>query len=556
MANIEEEKQENPEPKQIGHSSMSPGRYEENTEEDSANESQNSLPQCSNQGLSSDQDAVAHHSRLFKTNENDTKTVDCVNLDASCVQKDKERWAKLLPMVKNFYIEDPEVSEMSPSQVEEWRSENSIVQVLRTNEEQVDLKPIPNPVLTFEQAFKNYPEILDALYKQDLKKPSPIQSQAWPILLGGGDLIGISQTGTGKTLAFLLPALIHIEGQIIPKEKRQGPPVLILEPTRELVIQISKEVSKYTNKNIKTICLYGGIQNKEDIYDFLKGVDIVVATPGSLRKYIVANYLHSMFFSYIVFDEADKLLGVDYGEDVQESLLGLRPGHQTVMTAVTWPDHVASQVNNYMTDAIHINAGPLHLTAVPTITQQLIFVEIRHRETILLNFITNMKPTDKVIVFCNSKPTVLRLTSELCINGIYCESLYGDRDYHDRKVAMEQILNGSATILIATNVASRGIHIEGLTHVINFDFPRSMVDYIFRIGRTGRGGKTGTAISYVARYDWRHTKKLIRIMNEANQEIPRELIMVADRYNQITAQYQGQRDNDNNREIEFLNFYD
>lgn len=164
----------------------------------------------------------------------------------------REKWAKLPAIVKNFYEELPEVANMSPAEVEEFRRTNNNITAMRTfEEEETSQKPIPNPVKTFYQAFHNYPEILDEIEKVGFTTPSPIQSQAWPILLSGEDLIGIAQTGTGKTLAFLLPALIHIDGQKVPREERIGPSVLIMAPTRELALQIDREVNKYSYRNIK-----------------------------------------------------------------------------------------------------------------------------------------------------------------------------------------------------------------------------------------------------------------------------------------------------------------
>ncbi|KPJ09026.1 putative ATP-dependent RNA helicase DDX43 [Papilio machaon] len=556
MANIEDAWQEDPEPVQIGHSSISRSTCQESSEVDSSDKSQNSqFPQISNEEASSNQVAAANQASFsfLEINGQSTVSIDWEKVNAACDQADKERWAKLPPIVKNFYIEDPEVSSMSPNQVEQWRRANFDihVQIRRTCDKQLDLKPIPNPVLTFEQAFKNYPEILDAIYQQGLSKPSPIQSQAWPILLGGGDLIGISQTGTGKTLAFLLPALIHIEGQITPKQERQGPPVLILVPTRELAIQINKEVSKYKYKNIKSVCLYRGTHDEEDMQDVLKDVDIVIATPGRLRRLIVAGHLHAINFSYIVLDEADKLLNIDFGRDVRVSLFDQRPGHQTVMTSAAWSPYLWSQVKLYANDPIQINVGPLELAAVHTVTQQIMFVEDDDKMKILLKFITYMEPTDKVIVFCTTKASAAHVATEFAVIEIYCQLLYGDRDQDEREAALEEMLDGTATILIATDVASRGIHIQDLTHVINFDFPETIEDYVYRIGRTGRAGKTGTAITYFTRYDWEHAKDLIKILNEANQEVPQELEIMAQKYEEYVN---SRRDNYFNRELELLAF--
>ncbi|KAI5637213.1 DEAD/DEAH box helicase domain-containing protein [Phthorimaea operculella] len=375
---------------------------------------------------------------------------------------------------------------MSPAEVARWRKANNDIQVKRTFDDKPGLRPVPNPVLTFEQAFQDYPEILEEIYKQEFTKPSPIQSQAWPILLRGEDMIGIAQTGTGKTLAFLLPALIHIDGQTIPREQREGPTVLILAPTRELALQIEKECSKY---------------------------------------------------HYRVLDEADRMLDMGFEPQIRKSLFDVRPDKQTVMTSATWPSGVRRLAESYMKDPIQVNVGSLDLAAVHTVTQMLKFVEEDDKEEHLYEFIQNMDPTDKIIIFCGKKTTATHITTELAMKGIECQSLHGDREQSDREAALEEMLDGTVNILVATDVASRGIDIKDLTHVINFDFPRHIEEYVHRVGRTGRAGRTGVALSFVTRKDWAQAKELIKILEEANQEVPDELVQMAERlYNLSTIE--------------------
>ncbi|XP_013139757.1 PREDICTED: probable ATP-dependent RNA helicase DDX53 [Papilio polytes] len=473
-------------------------------------------------------------------NEHGVEVLDWNKLNASYDQAQKEKWAKLPAIVKNFYKEDPEVANMSPKQVAKWRHANFDIQVKRTFEDRTDLKPIPNPVLTFEHAFKDYPEILAEIYKQGFKKPSPIQSQAWPILLRGDDMIGIAQTGTGKTLAFLLPALIHIENQVVPREEREGPTVLVLAPTRELALQIHKEVSKYHYKNVKSVCVYGGGDRREQIKVVSKGVDIVIATPGRLNDLILAGHLNIINFSYIVLDEADRMLDMGFEPQIRKSLFDVRPDRQTVMTSATWPPGVRRLAESYMNDPIQVNVGSLDLAAVHTVTQKIMFVEDEDKESILMTFISNMAPNEKVIVFCGKKATASHISTELSVKGIECQSLHGDRDQSDREAALEEMEDGSVNILIATDVASRGIDIQDLTHVINFDFPRHIEDYVHRVGRTGRAGKVGTSITFVTRSDWSHAKELIKILEEANQEVPDELEMMAKRFDAMKLRRAGE----------------
>lgn len=467
---------------------------------------------------------------FLKKNDAGVQVVDWSKLNAFHENHQQERWNNLPPIIKDFYKEDPEVANMDPTEVDCWRKANNDIQVKRTFDEKPGMRPIPNPVLTFEQCFQHYPEILQEIYKQDFKTPSPIQSQAWPILLRGDDLIGIAQTGTGKTLAFLLPALIHIEGQTIPREQREGPTVLIMAPTRELALQIDKEVSKYQYKGIKSVCLYGGGDRRNQIKVVSKGVDIVIATPGRLNDLVMARHLNVINFSYIVLDEADRMLDMGFEPQIRKSLYDVRPDRQTIMTSATWPSGVRRLADSYMKDPIQVNVGSLDLAAVHTVTQKIQFVEEDDKEAALFEFLNNMEPIDKVIIFCGKKATATHISTELAMKGIECQSLHGDRDQSDREAALEEMVDGTVNILVATDVASRGIDIKDLTYVINFDFPRHIEEYVHRVGRTGRAGKTGESISFVSRKDWAHARDLIKILEEANQYIPDELEDMAERF--------------------------
>lgn len=480
---------------------------------------------------SSNQNAVStDRNEFMMLNENGVEVIDWDKLNAACDKAQKEKWDKLPKIRKNFYREDPMVSNMTPAEVSRWRLANNDIKVSRTFEEKTGLPPIPNPVTTFEQAFQDYPEILDEIYKQGFKQPSPIQSQAWPILLRGDDMIGIAQTGTGKTLAFLLPALIHIDGQPTPREEREGPTVLILAPTRELALQIHKEVSKYQYKGIKSVCLYGGGDRKEQINIVAKGVDIVIATPGRLNDLTKAEHLNAINFSYIVLDEADRMLDMGFEPQIKKSLFDVRPDRQTVMTSATWPSGVRRLAQTYMKDPIQVNVGSLDLAAVHTVTQKIMFVEEDDKEHALYEFIESMNKDEKVIIFCGKKATAAHISTDLAVKGIECQALHGDRDQIDREAALEDMLEGTVNILVATDVASRGIDIKDLTHVINFDFPRHIEEYVHRVGRTGRAGKTGIALSFITRSDWAHASELIKILQEANQDVPDELQNMADRF--------------------------
>ncbi|KAL0129589.1 hypothetical protein PUN28_001690 [Cardiocondyla obscurior] len=464
------------------------------------------------------------------------KDIDWTNFDwtkanSEYESRQKEKWAALPPIIKNFYKEDPIVANMSASKVAHVRQTNNNIQVryVFENEGSAEMK-IPNPVETFEQAFQAYPDILTEIRKQKFVKPSPIQCQAWPILLSGQDLIGIAQTGTGKTLAFLLPALIHIDGQVTPRDERPGPNILVMAPTRELALQIEKEVGKYSYHGIKAVCVYGGGSRKAQIDMVSKGVQIVIATPGRLNDLVQAGILNVSAVTYLILDEADRMLDMGFEPQIRKTLLGVRPDRQTVMTSATWPQGVRRLAQSYMSNPIQVCVGSLDLAAVHSVTQKIYIINEDEKIDMMHQFIQEMDPTDKVIVFFGKKSKVDDISSDLALSNIDCQSIHGDREQADREQALEDLKAGTVPILLATDVASRGIDIEDITHVLNFDFPRDIEEYVHRVGRTGRAGRTGESITFMTRQDWHHAKGLINILEEANQEVPEEVYKMAERY--------------------------
>ncbi|KAK3089089.1 hypothetical protein FSP39_000647 [Pinctada imbricata] len=454
----------------------------------------------------------------------------------------KIKFEGLPPLEKNFYIEDHAVTNMYPDEVEKFRKENMNIIVNDLSKE--GNRRIPNPVRTFEQAFQHYPEILDTIYNQKFTKPSPIQAQSWPVLLQGLDLIGIAQTGTGKTLAFLLPAFIHIDNQPVPRDQRDGPNVLVLSPTRELALQIETEVKKFHYKGIKSVCVYGGGNRREQINVVTKGVEIIVATPGRLNDLIMNKIVNVRSVTYLVLDEADRMLDMGFEPEIKKILLDIRPDRQTVMTSATWPPGVRRLGESYLKDPIQVFVGTLDLAATHTVTQRIEIVADEEKKERVVQFITEeMGPEDKVLIFVGKKLTADDLASDLSLNGINCQCIHGDREQCDREQALSDFKEGLTHILVATDVASRGLDVKDITYVFNYDFPRNMEEYVHRVGRTGRAGRTGTSLTLLTRGDWRSAQQLINIMEEANQEIPDELLDMAERYEAHRKKIQEEREN-------------
>ncbi|KYO28065.1 putative ATP-dependent RNA helicase DDX43 isoform B [Alligator mississippiensis] len=417
--------------------------------------------------------------------------IDWTSLRENKARYEAMKWADLPPIEKNFYKESPTVASMSREEVENWRKENNDITCddLKGGEKRY----IPNPACKFEDAFKHYPDVMANIRKVGFQKPTPIQSQGWPIILQGIDLIGIAQTGTGKTLAYLMPGFVHLDSQPIPRHQRDGPGMLVLIPTRELALQVEAECSKYTYKGIKSICIYGGGDRKGQINMVTKGVDIVIATPGRLNDLQKNNFINLKSITYLVLDEADRMLDMGFEPQIMKILIDIRPDRQTVMTSATWPDGVRRLAKSYLKDPMIVYVGTLDLTAVNTVEQQVVVIPEEEKRAFTRYFIDTMKPTDKVIIFVGKKLTADDLSSDFSLQGIPVQSLHGNREQCDREQALNDFKKGKVRILIATDLASRGLDVHDVTHVFNFDFPRNIEEYVHRVGRTGRAGRTGEA---------------------------------------------------------------
>ncbi|XP_060651017.1 probable ATP-dependent RNA helicase DDX43 [Drosophila nasuta] len=462
-----------------------------------------------------------------------TGTIDWAALNKASEAAQAARWAKCPPLTKDFYKESAEVANLPAEQVQRMRQESNNITVSHVFEakEGDTLPPIPNPVWRFEQCFEQYPDLLDEIKKQGFEKPSPIQSQAWPILLKGHDMIGIAQTGTGKTLAFLLPGMIHTEYQSTPRGTRGGANVLVLAPTRELALQIEMEVKKYSFRDMRAVCVYGGGSRQMQISDVERGAEIIICTPGRLNDLVQAGVIKVSTITYLVLDEADRMLDMGFEPQIRKVLLDIRPDRQTIMTSATWPPGVRRLAQSYMRNPIQVCVGSLDLAATHSVQQVIELLEDdQDKFQTLKAFVKNMKNDDKIIVFCGRKARADDLSSDLSLGGFNTQCIHGNREQSDREQAIADIKSGMVRILVATDVASRGLDIEDITHVINYDFPRNIEEYVHRVGRTGRAGRKGTSISFITREDWGMTKELIAILEEANQEVPEKLRDMAQRF--------------------------
>uniref|UniRef100_A0A8C3YC11 RNA helicase n=1 Tax=Catagonus wagneri TaxID=51154 RepID=A0A8C3YC11_9CETA len=479
-------------------------------------------------GNAASQPSVERSSNRDNTVREAQPLIDWDQIKAEVVEWEKRKWADLPPIKKNFYVESKAISSMSQVQVDVWRKEN--FNIMCDDLKDGEKRPIPNPICKFEDAFGHYPELMKNIKKAGFQKPTPIQSQAWPIVLQGIDLIGIAQTGTGKTLSYLMPGFIHLNSQPVSRGQRNGPGMLILTPTRELALQVGAECSKYSYKDLKSVCIYGGGNRKGQIQDIMKGVDIIIATPGRLNDLQMNNFVNLRSITYLVLDEADKMLDMGFEHQIMKILLDVRPDRQTIMTSATWPDTIRQLAHSYLKEPMLVYVGTLDLLAVDTVRQNIIITTEEEKRSLFQEFLQSLSPQDKVIVFVSRKLVADDLSSDLSIQGIPVQSLHGDREQSDRERALEDFKTGKVKILIATDLASRGLNVSDVTHVLNYNFPRNIEEYVHRIGRTGRAGKTGESVTLMTQDDWKVAGELIEILQRANQSVPEDLILMAKQY--------------------------
>ncbi|XP_072266515.1 probable ATP-dependent RNA helicase DDX43 [Pyxicephalus adspersus] len=487
----------------------------------------------------------SHSSSFLESAEEETpKVTEKTQIDwdairANHVKYAAMKWADVPPIEKAFYIESPSVASMSEEEVANWRKENN--NIICKDFKENDKRKFPNPVRTFQDAFISFPEVMTALKNAGFVRPTPIQTQAWPIILQGLDLIGIAQTGTGKTLAYLLPGFIHLDLQPLPRHEREGPGMLVLAPTRELALQVKAECSKYKYKGFKSICIYGGGDRKDQINEVKKGIDIVIATPGRLHDLQMNNVVNLRSITYLVLDEADRMLDMGFEPQIRKILIDIRPDRQTIMTSATWPEGVRRLANSYLKDPLMVYVGTLDLAAVNTVEQKVVVITEEEKKSFTLHLIDSLKPEDKMIIFVGKKAVADDLASDLCLQDIAVQALHGDRDQIDREQALDDFKTGVAKILVATDLASRGLDVHDVTHVLNYDFPRNIEEYVHRVGRTGRAGRFGESITLVTRNDWRVSGELISILERANQEVPEDLFEMSERYEQFKKKKQSER---------------
>jgi ATP-dependent RNA helicase DeaD len=355
-------------------------------------------------------------------------------------------------------------------------------------------------------------ELLGALSALGYEEPTPIQREAIPPLLGGRDLLGQAATGTGKTAAFALPLL-----QRMPDDRTGGDPVaLVLVPTRELAVQVSEAFHRYgKDLGARVLPIYGGQPIGRQLRTLDAGVDVVVATPGRALDHIARGTLRLGGLATVVLDEADEMLDMGFAEDIEAILEHAPERRQTVLFSATMPSRIDGMARQHLTDPVRIQIGREQTVAgeAPRVRQSAYIVNRAHKPAALGRVLDVESPT-AAIVFCRSREEVDRLTETMNGRGYRAEALHGGMSQEQRDRVMGRLRAGTADLLVATDVAARGLDIEQLTHVVNYDVPSAPESYVHRIGRVGRAGREGVAITLAEPREHRMLKTIERVTGQ------------------------------------------
>ena len=440
------------------------------------------------------------------------------------------RAVRLVEFHKDFYVPCDSVCNRSEEECEYIRSSHNISIINGEN--------VPKVIISFEEAC--FPEYLvRSLYRQfgPSAKPTPIQMQGWPVAMSGCDLVGIAQTGSGKTLAYVLPAIVHINAQE-PAAVRAGPIALVLVPTRELCTQIAQETEKFSaavsevgGVPTKIACAFGGVKKNEQLWALRDSLDILVAAPGRLMDFLQSGETSLHRTTYLVLDEADQMFDMGFEPQLRLILSQIRPDRQTLMWSATWPREVRNLAATICrTQPVHIQVGIDDLAANHQIVQlpQLVSNDREKLDKLfnqvlpMLYLNENGEKLDggKMLIFCNTKDNVDYLTKKMRDESVDAVAIHSGKEQNERTWVFDKFRHGDAKVLVSTNLMGRGVDVPKVNIVLNYDMPKNISEYIHRIGRTGRAGMVGKAISFFTYADNAMVNDLLAVMQEAHQDIP------------------------------------
>ncbi|KAJ6790255.1 hypothetical protein PWT90_10101 [Aphanocladium album] len=442
----------------------------------------------------------------------------------------KNKVASTAPASSGSYQQTATLNGVAQSDIDAFLSTNQII-ITDPRTSEATLRPIlefaqlpPTELLTKKGSpFANY------------KAPTPIQAASWPFTLSGRDVVGVAETGSGKTMAFALPCV-----QAVAAIGKRGTKAVVVSPTRELAMQTHEQLSALAAlARLKCVCLYGGSSKDEQRALISRGADIIVATPGRLKDFMSDDTVDLSGCAFVVLDEADRMLDKGFEEDIKQILGSCPPREkrQTLMFTATWPYSVQSLASTFMVEPVKITIGSggketengaVELQANMRITQRVEVMDGKDKEFRLLQVLKQhqqgSQKNDRILVFCLYKKEATRVENFLSRKGICVGGIHGDLRQEQRTKSLEAFKQGHTPVLVATDVAARGLDIPEVKLVINVTFPLTIEDYVHRIGRTGRAGKTGDAITFFTAQDKAHSGSLVNILKGANQPVPDELL--------------------------------
>jgi ATP-dependent RNA helicase RhlE len=334
-----------------------------------------------------------------------------------------------------------------------------------------------------------------AVHQVGYKTPTPIQQQSIPAILAGRDILGCAQTGTGKTAAFAIPTIQLLNENIQPLNQKAIIKSLILTPTRELAIQIGESLSDYGRfSRLKHLVIFGGVPQHSQVQALRNGVDILVATPGRLLDLMDQGYISLSKIEIFTLDEADRMLDMGFVHDVKKVIKKIPVKRQTLFFSATMPDSIMALANSILTNPLKVEIKPVTTTA-ELITQELYYIDKTNKKK-LLSDLLKLSDADRVLVFTRTKHGANKVVKDLIKVGIKAEAIHGNKTQNARQKALKNFKDKNTRVLVATDIAARGIDIDELALVINYEIPNISETYIHRIGRTGRAGSSGKAISF------------------------------------------------------------
>lgn len=363
--------------------------------------------------------------------------------------------------------------------------------------------------------------LVRALVETGYSSPTPIQAEAIPIAIGGEDLTGCAQTGTGKTAAFVLPTLHRLVQSLNNKNRKKWRPVraLVVAPTRELALQVEQSVKKYGKfSGLRSVSVFGGVGYGPQIQAFRRGVDVVIATPGRLLDHINSGKLDLSQVEVLVLDEADRMFDMGFVNDIKKIVKAIPKRRQTLLFSATMPPAIQKLAASIQYQPQLVEVGE-RTNPAETVTQRFYRVSNPEKTDLLLHILYT-EEVENVLVFSRTKHRANKLSKKLAQKGITAAPIHSDRSQNQRLRALADFKKGKVQVLVATDIAARGIDVDGISHVINFDTPYQPEDYIHRIGRTGRAEATGEAVTFIASEEIQYARRIEKL---TGQKLSREL---------------------------------